>query len=112
MARATVIPARREERSQVRLMGTLKYLKQELECRVVNLSREGIGLRLAERTPISIGIPVTFTSPELGYLHGVVVRIGHDGVVGLRLKHTTSTLAQVSSYFRFFHQDYTPRLQQ
>lgn len=103
--------ARREERNQVRLMGSLRYMTQELSCRVVNLSAEGIGLQLTGKHAMTIGAPVTFTSPELGHLRGSVVRIGNDGVVGLKLRHTTNTLAQVSAYFRFFHQEYVPVLQ-
>ena len=110
MATATTHLARKEHRHQVRIVGMLKYMSSCFECRVVNLSADGIGLALSDATVLTLGVPVTFSSSELGHLTGVVAWVGRSGVVGLKLKHTTSTYAQVSSYFRFFHQDYVPVL--
>ncbi len=107
MQAATGIAARREVRSEVRLTGRLKYMGREIECRVVNLSEQGIGLALAEPMDMATGIPVSFQGKELGHLTGNVSWY-RNGVVGLRLKHTSSTYAQVSSYFRFFHEDMKP----
>lgn len=103
--------ARKETRRPVRILGTLKYMSSSIECRVVNLSGDGIGLALQDFPVLTIGVPVTFNSTELGHLTGTVAWLGKNGIVGLKLKHTTSTYAQVSSYFRFFHQDYRPTLQ-
>lgn len=107
MNRETGILARKEKRSDVRLFGRLKYMNSEILCRVVNLSEQGIGLELSEPMEITTGIPVTFNGPELGHLNGTVSWY-RKGTVGLRLKHTSSTYAQVSSYFRFFHEDMKP----
>ena len=98
---------RKEKRSAVRLFGTLKYMNKALHCRVVDLSEDGICLRLSEPQQLVQGIPVELRSEELGHLTGTVAWFRVD-TVGLRLKHTTSTFAQVKSYFRFFHEDITP----
>lgn len=101
------IKARKETRSDVRLFGRLKYMNAEILCRVVNLSDQGIGLQLQEPREMTPGIPVSFNGPELGHLNGTVSWY-RNGTVGLRLKHTSSTYAQVASYFRFFHEDMKP----
>ncbi len=107
MKQDTGIKARKETRSDVRLFGRLKYMNAEILCRVVDLSEHGIRLQLSEPRELTPGIPVSFNGPELGHLNGTVSWY-RGGTVGLRLKHTTSTYAQVSSYFRFFHEDMKP----
>lgn len=102
------IKARKETRSDVRLFGRLKYMNADILCRVVNLSEQGIGLQLSEPRDMVPGIPVSFSGPELGHLTGTVSWY-RNGTVGLRLKHTSSTYAQVKSYFRFFHEDLKPK---
>lgn len=100
---------RNEKRSSVRLFGTLRYMSSSFHCRVVDLSEKGIGLKLEEPRPLSLGIPVQFHSEELGHLVGSVAWVRKD-TVGLRLNHTSSTYAQVKSYFRFFHEEIVPVL--
>lgn len=104
------IQARKQERSEVRLFGHLKYMNASLYCRVVDLSRDGIGLRLLEEhRPLLKDMPVTFYGPELGHQTGVITWYRPaNATVGLRLKHTSSSFAQVAAYFRFFHDDMKP----
>ncbi|MBB4064294.1 PilZ domain-containing protein [Gellertiella hungarica] len=106
-AAAGGIKARKEARSEVRLFGRLKYMNAEIMCRVVNLSEQGIGLALEQPREMTPGIPVSFYGKELGHLNGTVSWY-RNGTVGVRLKHTSSTYAQVASYFRFFHEDMKP----
>lgn len=107
MTRNDAVTARKEPRAAVRLFGNLKYMNAELRCRVIDLSADGIGLRLEEPREICRGVPVTFNGPELGFLDGTVTW-ANSNTVGLKLKHTSSTYAQVASYFRFFHEDTGP----
>ena len=81
-------------------------MNNSLHCRIIDLSERGIKLMLTEPRPLTAGMPVEFQSDELGYLTGHVAWY-QAGTVGLRLTHTTSTYAQVKSYFRFFHQEAT-----
>lgn len=101
------IRTRKEKRASVRLFGTLKYMNKTLHCRVVDLSEDGIGLRLSEPEALIQGVPVSFRSEELGHLTGTVAWLRGE-TVGLKLKHTSSTYAQVKSYFRFFHEEIVP----
>lgn len=100
---------RREDRSAVRLYGTLQYMTAKIRCRVVDLSEQGICLRMEEVRDMAKGIRVDFRSEELGHLVGKVAWV-RGNTVGLILNHTSSTYAQVKSYFRFFHQDIVPVL--
>lgn len=109
MTRKLDMKTRAEKRSSVRLFGNLRYMSSSLRCRVVDLSEKGIGLRMEEPRALSLGIPVEFHSEELGHLVGRVAWIRND-TVGLLLNHTSSTYAQVKSYFRFFHEEIIPVL--
>lgn len=105
------VVARQEARSKCRIFGTVKYLNQTAPGRVIDLSASGIALQLHEPLQIRTGMSVTLQSPELGHLNGTVRWLDKSGKIGIQLQHTTASLAQVSSYFRFFHQDVRPVLQ-
>jgi len=52
---------------------------------------------------------VKVQSEDLGFIEGVV-QWQHMNRLGLQLKLSTNTLAQLSSYFRFFHEEVKPTL--
>ena len=105
------VVARQEARSKCRIFGTVKYLNQTAPGRVIDLSASGIALQLHEPMQIRAGMSVTLQSPELGHLNGTVRWLDKSGKIGIQLQHSTASLAQVSSYFRFFHQEIRPVLQ-
>lgn len=111
MSKDDKIVARQESRSKCRIFGTVKYLNQTAPGRVIDLSPSGIALQLHEAMQIRTGMSVTVQSPELGHLNGTVRWLDKTGRVGIQLQHTTASLAQVSSYFRFFHEEIRPVLQ-
>ena len=52
---------------------------------------------------------VTIESEELGRLSGTV-RWFRSGRLGIEYKLSTNALAQINSYFRFFHEEVRPVL--
>ena len=74
-------------RSRTRIFGTVHYFNQSITGRVVDLSETGMALEL-EGT----------------------VQWQHGNRLGLRLQLSSNTLAQLSSYFRFFHEEVKPTL--
>lgn len=96
-------------RTKTRIYATVTYVQQSARARVIDLSETGIALELEEPISAAANSQVRIVSPELGHLTGIVVW-NHGGRLGLRLSLSTNTLAQLSSYFRFFHQDITPTI--
>ena len=82
-------------RSKTRIFATVHYFSQSTRGRVVDLSATGMALELE--------------SEDLGFIEGVV-QWQHMNRLGLQLKLSTNTLAQLSSYFRFFHEEVRPTL--
>ncbi|MDX3925632.1 MAG: PilZ domain-containing protein [Shinella sp.] len=99
--------ARGSDRSNVRIFGTAKVMHQTSRGRVVDLSETGMAIDLEKPMQVMQGQPVTFESEELGRLTGTV-RWYANGRIGIQYKLTTNALAQISSYFRFFHQPVKP----
>jgi hypothetical protein len=94
---------RNAEREGCRITGTLRHMSQIARARVVDLSDLGMGLELTDLFRFAQGALVTIDTPELGLLEGHVA--WQDGRhIGIRLKLNSNSHAQVSSYFRFFHE--------
>lgn len=100
-------PSRNAGRSNVRIFGTVKVMHQTSRGRIVDLSPSGMALDLETPMRVSPGQLVTVESDELGRLTGTV-RWYANGRIGVEYKLTTNALAQISSYFRFFHQEVKP----
>ncbi|QRM54484.1 PilZ domain-containing protein [Sinorhizobium sp. BG8] len=100
---------RASTRSKVRIFGTLKVMAQTTRVRVVDLSAEGMALDLEHPLRLLSGQRVEVQTEELGKLEGTV-RWYNNGRLGIQYKLNTNALAQVSSYFRFFHEEVTPVL--
>ncbi|CAD7046858.1 PilZ domain-containing protein [Pseudorhizobium endolithicum] len=96
-------------RTKTRIYGTVKYFNQSAKGRVVDLSATGIALELQEAFGAADGSRVKIESEELGFMEGTV-RWCRGSRIGIQLHLNTNALAQVSSYFRFFHKDVRPVL--
>ncbi|KXG86840.1 PilZ domain-containing protein [Agrobacterium bohemicum] len=96
-------------RSQTRIYGTVQYFNQSVRGRVVDLSATGMALELDGSFAAAKGSRVKVQSDDLGFIEGTV-QWQHMNRLGLQLKLSTNTLAQLSSYFRFFHEDVKPTL--
>ena len=96
-------------RTKTRIYGTVRYFSQSAQGRVVDLSATGIALELAEAFAAANGSQVKIESEELGFLEGTV-RWSRGSRIGIELHLNSNALAQVSSYFRFFHKDVRPVL--
>lgn len=96
-------------RSKTRIYGTVQYLNQKVQGRVVDLSATGMALELEGAFAAAKGSRVKVQSEDLGFIEGTV-QWQHQNRLGLQLSLSTNTLAQLSSYFRFFHTDLKPTL--
>ena len=75
----------------------------------MDLSATGIALELQEALSAATGSKVQIESAELGFIEGTV-RWCRGSRIGIQLHLNSNALAQVSSYFRFFHKDAGPVL--
>jgi hypothetical protein len=68
---------------------------------VRDLSEEGICFQLSFDIGAQTGQEVTIRSEELGFLTGIV-RWSRGDRIGIKLKLSSNTAAQIASYFKFF----------
>lgn len=101
------INGRRSKRSSTRITGKVTHLNQSVNGRVVNLSATGMALDLSAPLHAARGSRVKLETPDLGILEGTV-RWNHMNRLGIQLQLSSNTLAQISSYFRFYHQEARP----
>ncbi|PTM98400.1 PilZ domain-containing protein [Mycoplana dimorpha] len=101
------MPVRGNDRSKVRIFANVKVMHERSRARVVDLSPTGMALDLEKPIRIMAGQIVTIESEELGQLTGTV-RWYKNGRLGLEYRLSTNALAQISSYFRFFHEEVKP----
>ena len=98
---------RSAERVRTRIYGTVTHLNQSATGKVVDLSATGIALELDRPFSAAQGSKVKIESEELGFIEGTVR--GYRGSrIGIQLHLNSNAVAQVSSYFRFFHRDVKP----
>jgi hypothetical protein len=95
---------RQTQRIRCRFKGTLDYLSQQIDIRVIDISRTGMALQLEGWIEAKRGSTVTVKTTELGLIEGTV-RWYRAGKMGLELEQTSNTVAQISAYFRHFHRD-------
>ena len=93
---------RSAKRVETRIYGNIRYYNQSVEGRVVDLSATGMALELGGPFSAAKGSRVRVESKDLGFLEGTVMWT-RGSRIGLKLQLSTNSLAQVSSYFRFFH---------
>lgn len=94
--------SRNAPRQTTSISGTVKYYNQATKGRVVNLSETGMALDLYGPFHAAAGSAIQIESEELGILEGTVKWL-HRGRLGVQFKPNSNAVAQVSSYFRFFH---------
>ena len=103
------MPVRAASRSNVRIFATVNVMHQSTRGRVVDLSENGMALDLEKPVQAISGQLVTIESEELGRLSGTI-RWFRNGRLGIQYKLSTNALAQITSYFRFFHEEVRPVL--
>lgn len=103
------MPVRVTDRSNVRIFATVHVMHQSVRGRVVDLSPSGMALDLEKSIQAIPGQLVTIESEELGRLSGNI-RWFRNGRLGIEYKLSTNALAQITSYFRFFHEEVRPVL--
>ncbi len=100
--------SRAEKRSSCVMMATITYLGQTARGKIVNLSLAGMAVELSQPLSARTGDKVTVASGDLGHIE-CIVRWIEGPRLGLEFLLNTNASAQVRSYFRFFHQEATPR---
>lgn len=103
------IDVRSTRRSHCRIDSKIRYLNQQAEARVLNVSRTGMALELYGKFNAATGSNVSIENADIGLIEGTV-RWCRNGRLGVQIKQTSNTLAQISSYFRHYHKDVTPVL--
>ncbi|WLR93409.1 PilZ domain-containing protein [Shinella zoogloeoides] len=103
------MPVRATDRSNVRIFADVRVMHQTCRGRVVDLSPTGMALDLEKPIQAMPGQLVTIESEELGRLSGTI-RWFSNGRLGIQYKLSTNALAQINSYFRFFHEEVRPVL--
>lgn len=98
---------RGSERSKVRIFGTVKVMHEAIRGRVADISASGMAIDLERPIKITPNQIISFDCKELGQLTGSV-RWCNGSRVGIQYKLTAPALAQIASYFRFFHQEFKP----
>lgn len=101
------MPVRAVNRSKVRIFATVTVMHQTSRARVVDLSPSGLAVDLEKPIRVMPGQLMTVENDELGRLSGTV-RWFNNGRIGMEYKLSTNALAQISSYFRFFHEEVKP----
>lgn len=109
MANNLNLVTRAAPRSKTRIFATVHYFSQSAKARVLDLSATGMALELEGSFAAAKGSRVKVQSEDLGFIEGVV-QWQHMNRIGLELKLSSNTLAQLSSYFRFFHEEVKPTL--
>ncbi|MBX5201520.1 PilZ domain-containing protein [Rhizobium sp. NZLR1] len=109
MTRNLKITARKADRKNCRVFGSVKYLNSEVDARILNLSATGAALEMKTPLHAASGSKVRIEAENLGMLEGII-RWKHNGRVGIQFDVNSNARAQVSSYFRFFHKEIRPVL--
>ena len=103
------IEGRKANRSRVRMKGRIRHLNQESEGRIYNVSRTGIGIELLGRLHVAMGSHVVVQTDDIGLIEGSV-RWAYGGYLGVQIDQSSNSLAQMSAYFRNFHEEVRPVL--
>lgn len=107
MTGLTSIQTRSATRNKTRVYANIRYFNQLVSGRVIDLSATGMAIELDAPFSAAIGSRVKIESEDLGFIEGIV-QWQHSTRLGLKLELSTNTVAQLQSYFRFFHQEVKP----
>ncbi|AUX76445.1 MULTISPECIES: PilZ domain-containing protein [Sinorhizobium] len=92
---------RASTRNETKITGTVTCKTGSSNGVVKDLSDEGICFQLLFDIGARMGQEVTIRSEELGFLTGIV-RWSRGDRIGIKLKLSSNTAAQISSYYKFF----------
>ncbi|MCA1442398.1 PilZ domain-containing protein [Ensifer sp. IC4062] len=92
---------RASPRTQTKITGKVTCKFGSSNGVVRDLSDEGICFQLLFDIGAQTGQEVTIQSEELGYLTGIV-RWYRGDKIGIKLKLSSNTAAQISSYYKYF----------
>ncbi|CCE95904.1 PilZ domain-containing protein [Sinorhizobium fredii] len=92
---------RASARRDTKITGTVSCSTGSSNGVVKDLSDEGICFQLLFDIGARTGQEVTIRSEELGFLTGMV-RWCRGDRIGIKLKLSSNTAAQISSYYKFF----------
>lgn len=88
-------------RTKTKITGSVTYKTWSGNGVVVDMSEEGICFQFDSDIGLRTGDEVAICSNELGFLNGVV-RWASGDRIGIKLKLSSNTAAQIASYYRFF----------
>ncbi|PSS62268.1 ATP-binding protein [Ensifer sp. NM-2] len=88
-------------RTQTKITGNVSCKTGSSNGLVKDLSAEGICFQLYFDIGARTGQEVTIRSEELGVLTGIV-RWSRGDRIGIKLKLSSNTAAQIASYYKFF----------
>ncbi len=89
-------------RTRTKITGTVTCNKLSSIGTVTDLSANGICFQLVLDINAKTGQHVTIESEELGYLTGMV-QWYRGNRIGIKLKLSSNTAAQIASFYKFFH---------
>ena len=98
--------ARKSPRSPCRIESKVRYLNQQVDARVIDISRTGLALQLLGHLAAGTGSVVIIENEALGHVEAIV-RWTRAGRVGVMFRQSTNVSAKVAAYFRHYHA--TPR---
>lgn len=108
MIRNLKITARKGDRKNCRVFGKIRYLNNQVDARILDISATGAALEVKAPLYAASGSKVRIEADNLGMLEGII-RWTHNGRVGIQFDMNSNARALVASYFRFFHRD-VPRV--
>ncbi|MGF0540558.1 PilZ domain-containing protein [Agrobacterium sp. ES01] len=109
MGQLLKVDGRKLPRYRCRMDSRVKYLNQEATARVVDVSDEGLSVELYGHIHAAEGSQITVMTSDIGLIEGTV-RWRRASRIGVLIKQNSNSLAQLSAYFRNFHQEVRPTL--
>lgn len=100
---------RKAQRSRCRIDSKVRHLNQQVDARVVDVTRYGVALELHGKLHAGGGSKVQIQNESFGLIEGTV-RWCRNGRLGVQFGQTSNTLAQMTAYFRNFHRYVRPVL--
>lgn len=97
------------ERSRVRMDSNVRFMKQLANCRIINISRKGLAVELYTAFHAATGSTIQVENDDIGLLEGIVCW-NKGGRLGIQFRQNSKSVAQVTAYFRHFHQEVHPVL--
>jgi hypothetical protein len=108
MIRNLKITTRKADRRSCRVFGKIRYLNNQVDARILDISATGAALEVKAPLYAASGSKVRIEAENLGLLEGVI-RWTHNGRVGIQFDANSNARALIASYFRFFHRE-VPRV--